>query len=373
MKKRTGSILFVGGGSGGHLAPLVPVIEAVHHVAPKIELHYAGQGADLESPIICNVNVPLVLHRISAGKLNRFLTLKHLGELAGFLKGCLQSWLLVGRINPSLVFSKGGAVSVPLALAAAMRGIPIYAHESDVMPGMANRIVARLAKKVFVSYPVEAYSGTLPDEKLIWSGQPVREEFYQPDRNNPLILDGRTISDSLPLVVVVGGSQGGRKVNRLVQGAWNELLQKAHLVHICGQTDYLQVMAAAEKLSGSDRQNLWLLPFVGAELPVLFQRSAIVISRAGGTIFELAATRTPTVLIPLSTAAQNHQSKNAALVVGHGAAMAIDERTATPKELAKVALDLLDNEFRRHALSEAIGFLSKPIAATEIAKALINA
>lgn len=365
-------IVFVGGGSGGHIAPLFPVIAAVLEQAPKTELHYIGLAADISSPLVATSQYPLIKHTIEAGKLNRFATVKHGAEFVGLIRGCRQAWRLLRQIQPDVVFSKGGFVSIPVALAAAMQGIPIYAHETDVVLGLANRVIAKMAHTIFVSYPLLFYKNSLPIKKLLWTGQPVRQEFYS-QHASPLLLNGREITGQLPLLTIIGGSQGARRLNKLISSQWKNYVQACNVVHICGPLDLTTLQQELKHLTEQEKSRLWLMPYVKDELPQLFQSSKVVISRAGGTIFELAASHTPVILVPLSTAAQDHQNKNARAAADQGACLVFDESTGTAEQLRILALELVNNQAQQQEMIKALSILDKPKAAHIMAKILLCA
>jgi UDP-N-acetylglucosamine--N-acetylmuramyl-(pentapeptide) pyrophosphoryl-undecaprenol N-acetylglucosamine transferase len=367
-------ILFVGGGTAGHIQPLFPVMKAVSEIAAKrqriIRCSYVGLHSDLRSPLMKQLPEGCEVHGITAGKLNRFFTIKHVGQFGRLLAGLVQAERLITRLRPDVVFSKGGYVSIPIALAAKRRGIPIYSHETDVVPGMANRFVARYAKTVFTAFPIEAYT-QIPQEKLRFVGQPIRSEFFSPKRVKQVQLNGRDIDLEKPVITIVGGSQGSHRLNELVQTAWVSLLEKAQVVQSTGPQEYAYYAEKRSALPVELQDNLWVVPFVYDELPTLFKQGTLAISRAGGTLAELAASGTPTILIPLSTAAQDHQNANAHVFAETGAAVVVDERKASGKDLENEAFRLLNNSRRRANLRAAIRRLAKPGAAEEIAKTLV--
>lgn len=371
MKKR---ILFVGGGTSGHMAPILAVIAAVEVEATKrncaVELLYVGTESDLESPLITGSKLDFKKYAITAGKLHRFITLDQFRQAGRVIKGLFEGKSLVKRLHPDIVFAKGGFVTVPVVRAAAKRGIPVFCHETDILPGLANRLCAKAAKLIFTAYPAAAYT-TLPHEKLVQVGQPVRAEYYL-EPPHTFELGGRDISKSLPLVTIIGGSQGALRVNELVAETWSRVLEHAQLVHIVGPHHLEEYRQQVLKLPEKVQKNLWVEGFVEHTAP-LFRLSTLVVSRAGGTIAELSATHKPTILIPLPSAAQDHQRANARLLEKAHAAIVLEETTLSSQELGDTILELLKNDKQRSELSEAISHFDHPEAATVMAGRILDA
>ena len=360
--KREKRIVFVGGGSVGHVAPLLAVMQEVNTQHPEIKLIYIGTQADLESPLLTSSKLPIETHAIEAGKINRFVTIKHLSELRKLCLGLLQAQVLLEKIQPDLVFAKGAYVSVPVVLAAALRAIPIYTHETDVVPGLANRLSSHFAQTIFTAFPIDCYT-SLPKQKLLYMGQPVRKEFLK--HSTARMFNDLSLSD--PLITVTGGSLGSRSINALISEGWSSLLPYTQLAHLCGEADFNMLTKKAGQLPAELRKKLLLTPFVTHGLPDLFQHSQVVVSRAGGTIAELAACGASTILIPLPTAAQNHQWANARVLMAAEAVEVCDELTMSSENLVKEILALQNDSARRVALSNAIHKFAKPNAAEEMA------
>lgn len=366
--KRT--ILFVGGGTAGHIAPVLSVIEAVQRRAKdqkqEVVCVYAGLKSDLDSPLIQASKLSFKKVVIHAGKLHRHFTFDQFKQAGSFLKGIAEAKKLIKTYEPDVVFAKGGYSTVPLVWAASRQKIPVFCHESDAVPGLANRIISRLVTGMFTTYPVSSYE-KLSQKRLMETGQPVREMFYERATNLPKELKG-----GVTLVTVIGGSQGARRVNALVGGLWEKLAVEAQLVHITGEAEYQDYEKKLKALPGSVQERIHLKPFVKEELPALFQLSAIVISRSGGIVAELAASRACTILIPLSTAAQNHQWANAKVLEAAGAAVTFDERNGTSEQLYALVKRLLKDTQESTQLRAAIGRFDHPHAADTMAKVLLD-
>ncbi len=363
-------ILFVGGGTAGHISPLLAVMDAVQKQAgPKAACTYVGLPSDLDSPLITESKLTFAKRAVRSGKLHRHATWNQFKQVGQFLRGLAEARRLITELKPAVVFAKGGYSTVPLVLAAARKGIPIFCHESDSVPGLANRFVSRYAKTIFTSYPVEVYA-QLPQDRLVYTGQPVRDIFYSKAKQLPVIE--KVTLNGLPVLTVIGGSQGSRKVNQLISEAWGALLPHFQLVHVTGSQEHTAYEAKKIQLTPSLQQNLHVVPFLTKELPALFQKSAIVISRSGGTIAELAASRACTVLIPLSTSAQNHQMANARVLQKAGAAVVLDETVTTSAELIATIQRICGNMSEETALRAAIGSFDRPDAAARMAEYLLQ-
>ena len=363
-------ILFVGGGTSGHIAPLLAVMAEVYIQAPDTTCSYVGLQSDVESPIITQSNLIFSSYSIQAGKLNRYITLKQFREAYKTIKGYGEAYSLLKKLKPDCIFSKGGFVSIPIVFAASRLHIPVISHETDSIPGLANRLVARSAKVICTAFPPDAYRA-LPRKKMVYTGQPVRSIFYEKQRDVSPIL-GREFSKDVPIITVTGGSQGARRINTFVQENWVSILNEAQLVQQCGALDYERIHQAASELPPELQERLWLVPTLGTELAALFQLSSVVISRAGGTIAELAASHACTMVIPLSTSSQNHQAANAAILQKAKAAVCLDETSTSNEAFGEALQALLHDVSAQHRMRDAIGALSKPHAAHDIAQILLG-
>jgi UDP-N-acetylglucosamine--N-acetylmuramyl-(pentapeptide) pyrophosphoryl-undecaprenol N-acetylglucosamine transferase len=363
MKKH---ILFVGGGSAGHIAPILAVMEAVQKSDKTVRCSYVGQPEDLLSPLIKDSPLKFDSHAVHAGKLHRHFTLNQLTQVRNMVKGMGEARRLIARLKPDVIFAKGGYITVPVVWAAKRKGIPIFCHESDAVPGLANRFVARFAKGIFTTYPKDVYP-QFPAEKVVVTGQPVRKVFHKIYEKIPTSLTVTT-----PLITVIGGSQGARRLNELVSDNWDALTREVSLVHITGRAEYEALVQKRAQLSEAQQARLVLTPFLQDELPALFQKSVIVLSRAGGTIAELAASRACVLLVPLSTAAQDHQWANANVLKRAHAAEVFNELESSQSLLKHVKKMMKDTQLQT-GLRAAIGHFDHPDAAERMAAVLLEA
>lgn len=278
-------LIMTGGGTAGHVTPnlaLIPRLLALGH-----ELHYVGRQAGIERELIEPTGIPY--HAISAGKLRRYFDLKNVSDVFLVALGFAQSLLLVGRLRPRLLFSKGGFVSCPLVWAAWANRVPVIIHESDTTPGLANRLSMPFADRICYSFP-ETGDG-LPPGKGVYTGIPVRETLLAGDPEAGRNVCG--FADGKPVVLVMGGSQGSASMNRAIRAALGELLTRFNVCHLCGRG---RMDPALEPQPGYKQ-----FEYVTQELPDLLAAADIVVTRAGATtLSELLELRKANLLIPLS-------------------------------------------------------------------------
>ena len=321
------TIVFTGGGSAGHVTPnlaLFPQLESEGY-----ELHYAGTADGIERGII-EARGNVTYHAISSGKLRRYFSWRTVAAPFQVLRGVCQARRVLKRVKPLAVFSKGGYVSVPVVIAAKSRHIPVITHESDYTPGLANKINARYADKICVTFEdTLQYVG----EKGVHTGTPIRPELYGGDKRRGLDFLG--FDGGKPVLLIMGGSLGAAAVNEAVRGALEPLLRTYDIAHLCGKG---KVDSAFE--TPGYRQ----FEFVGAELPDVFAATDVVISRAGANaVFEFLALSKPALLIPLPlSASRGDQLLNAGYFARKGFAMVLDQDDLTPKSLLDGVNDLYD-------------------------------
>ncbi len=282
MKK----ILLTGGGTAGHVTPNLALIPGLKSAG--FDIHYVGTRTGMERGLVEKSGLPY--HVISAGKLRRYFDLKNFTDLFRIIIGFFQSIILILKLRPSVIFSKGGFVSCPVVWASWLCRVPTVIHESDLTPGLANRLSMPFVKKICFSFPET--ESRLPAAKRVRTGLPVRAELFGGDAAMGRELCG--FDDGKPVIVVIGGSLGASAVNEAVRGGLDKLLADFNVCHICGK---------GNKAPGG-RRGYCQFEYVGAELPDLFAMADVVISRAGATtLFELLALCKPALLIPLGTAA----------------------------------------------------------------------
>jgi UDP-N-acetylglucosamine--N-acetylmuramyl-(pentapeptide) pyrophosphoryl-undecaprenol N-acetylglucosamine transferase len=315
MKK----IVLTGGGTAGHVTPNIALLPGLKKAG--YEIYYIGSKDGMEKALIENEGIPY--YGISAGKLRRYFDAKNFTDTLRIVKGFNEAIGVLRKIKPDIVFSKGGFVSSPVVWAAKMKGIPVVIHESDMTPGLANRLALPFAKKICYTFPET--SKHIPENKGVFTGLPVRDSLLKGDAERGRSLCG--FRDSRPVIVVIGGSQGSVHVNTTVREALKDITSRFNLCHICGRGNM------DEKLNGTPGYKQF--EYISDELKNIFAMADIVISRAGATvIFELLALRKPNLLIPLSAnASRGDQILNSRSFEKQGFSRVLEEDKLTAASL----------------------------------------
>lgn len=325
MKK----IILTGGGTAGHVTPNLALIPSLQE--HRYEIRYIGSYEGIEKKLIKGTGIPY--DGISSGKLRRYFDLKNFSDPFRVIKGYMEARNLLKKHKPDVIFSKGGFVAVPVVLAAKHYGIPTIIHESDMTPGLANKLCIPSAKKVCCNFPETLQY--LPKEKAVLTGSPIREELLQGDRLSG--LRHTHLSADKPIILVIGGSLGSVMVNTAVRDLLPRLLPDYQVVHICGK-NHLD-----ENLTNT--QGYVQYEYVDAPLKHLFAAADLVLSRAGAnSICEILALRKPNVLIPLSAAAsRGDQILNANSFAKQGFSTVLAEESITPDRLYQAIHDTYEN------------------------------
>ncbi len=325
MKK----IVLTGGGTAGHVTPNIALLPSLQEAG--YEITYMGSYDGIEKKLIEDFQIPYV--GIATGKFRRYLDVKNLTDPFRVLKGFGEARKFLKDYMPDVVFSKGGFVSVPVVRAAATLGIPCIIHESDMTPGLANKLCIPVAKKVCCNFP-ETYK-MLPADKAVLTGSPIRAELARGNKIAGLDMCGFTANK--PVIMVVGGSLGAANVNKTVRDALSPLLAKYQIVHLCGKG---KIDDSLLEIPGYKQ-----FDYIKSELKDLFAMADVVISRAGANaICELLALRKPNILIPLpATSSRGDQILNAKSFEDQGFSMVINEEILTADLLVKKIDELYNN------------------------------
>jgi len=327
-------IVLTGGGTAGHVTPNIALIPALKDAG--YEITYMGSYDGIEKKLISDFDIPYV--GISTGKLRRYLDLRNLTDPFRVIKGLSEARKFLKEYMPNVIFSKGGFVSVPVVRAAASLKIPCILHESDMTPGLANRLCISAAKKICCNFPETLKQ--LPAEKAVLTGTPIRAELSQGNKIAGLNMCG--FSANKPVIMVFGGSQGAVAVNKAVREALPRLLEDFQVVHLCGKdkVDNLLLNTAGYKQ----------FEYIKAELKDLFAMADIVISRAGAnSICELLALKKPNILIPLPAASsRGDQLLNAQSFEAQGFSIVISEDDLTAELLVDKVHELYFNRQNYH-------------------------
>lgn len=316
MKK----IVMTGGGTAGHVTPNIALMPTLRQAG--YEISYIGSYEGIEKRLIEEQGVPY--YGISSGKLRRYFDAKNFSDPFKVIKGLAQAVGLLRKIKPDIVFSKGGFVSVPVILAAKLCRIPAIIHESDITPGLANKLAIPSATKVCCNFPETLKY--LPAEKAVYTGSPIRQELLSGDAAKGLTYCNLSSKDK-PVLLIVGGSTGSKIINDNIRMVLPQLLEKYIIIHLCGKGNLDTTL--------TNTKGYIQLEYAGKELADLFALSDLVISRAGANaICELLALRKPNILIPLSAAAsRGDQILNANSFKASGYSYVLEEENLSSNSL----------------------------------------
>jgi UDP-N-acetylglucosamine--N-acetylmuramyl-(pentapeptide) pyrophosphoryl-undecaprenol N-acetylglucosamine transferase len=327
-------IIFTGGGTGGHIFPLVAIIRELKKILPPelIGIYYIGPKDSLSEKYMKNENVEI--RYIYTGKMRRYLGGKAILEnfIDIFFRipvGMIQAFFHLYILSPDLIFGKGGYGSFPVILTAKVFQIPIILHESDAILGAANQFLQKLSSEIFVSFPK---TEKIINNKMLVVGNPVREEILHGDKERA--KKTFKLNGDKAVVIILGGSQGSERINDLFLSSASSFLENFQVIHQCGVNNYKQVLAESSAIIKEEfKRNYHLTPFLDEEqMADAYALADLVVSRAGsGSIFEIAAAGKGGVLLPLPEAAQRHQLKNAYAYASFGAGVVFEEENMSPR------------------------------------------
>lgn len=306
-------IVLTGGGTAGHVSvnqALIPVF-----LGKGYEVHYIGSHEGIEKELIRGGHPEVVYHAIQSGKLRRYFSTKNFTDPFRVGAGTLQALHILRKLKPEIIFSKGGFVSVPVVMAAKLAKVPVVIHESDVTPGLANKLALPFSSQIFTVF--EQTLQYVPTEKSVCTGPIIRPELFQGSKEAGLKLT--ELTNKRPIFIVMGGSQGSAVLNKAVRQALPELLKSYQVIHLCGKGNE---EPALDGLSGYVQYE-----YVTDELPHLLAAADYAVSRAGSNaIFELLAIHKPMLLVPLTASkSRGDQLLNAAYFSSKGLAVQIEE------------------------------------------------
>ena len=367
-------ILFTGGGTGGHIFPIIAISREIRRIYPRkdLEFFFIGPREDELGSIMLSQE-GIEVNKVFTGKIRRYFSFQNFVDILFKIPlGILQSFvLLLFKIKPHLIFSKGGYGSFAVVLWAKILRIPIFIHESDMVPGLANRFASKGAQKIFISFPKTEYFEL---KKTILVGNPIRKELLEGSKEKAKELFGLTFEK--PIILFLGGSQGAKKINDFVLQVLNRILKNFEIIHQCGRENFKQVQDEAQVVINEELDKYYhLFSFLNEqELKHALKVANLIVSRAGsGTIFEAAAVGAPTILVPLPSAAANHQFKNAYAYADQGACLVIEQDNLTPNFfLEKLNYLFFLNPKELENMKNAALKFSKPEAAKVIARHILE-
>jgi len=358
-------ILFTGGGTAGHIFPIIAIVREIKRNNPygNFQFFYIGPKDKFAKDLLSEEGIGV--KTISAGKIRRYFSFQNIIDVIfKFPLGFFQAFYYVFVISPDLIFSKGGYGSMPAVIVGWMLLVPIFIHESDVSPGLANKIASKFALEIFTAFPVEKTS-YFPAKKMISVGSPLRGEILSvPEGDLKKIFK---LTGEKPIILVLGGSQGAQGINDGLLSILSDLLKNFEVIHQTGRINFEQVRKEAKVMTTKDLERYYH-PFSflnEVELAAALKAANLIISRAGaGTIFEIAAAGKPSILVPLKNAAQNHQVKNAYVFAENGSAIVMEEANFKPHFL----LEKMKQLFSQPEKLEEMGKMAKENARPRAAK-----
>lgn len=361
-------IVLTGGGTGGHLIPLVTVARKIKEKVPDCNFLFMGPGGKMEREIMGGAGVRS--KKVMAGKMRRYFSALNLLDIFKIPVGIVQALWYLLFFMPDAIFSKGGYASLPVVLAGWIYRIPVLIHESDSNPGMANSMLAKFSKRVAVSYPeAQKY---FPADQVVLTGNPLREDIDKGDIQKARAMF--SLVDSKKTILVIGGSQGSRNINNKILNILPELLRKYQVIHQTGENNFEEVKQIAGELGiKAGHDGYFPIAFYGDEIKDLLAASDMAISRAGASnISELAATGKPSIIIPLSASANNHQHMNAYSIAKTGGCIVLEENNLGEHMLLSKINEIMENEELRAKLSANIRAFYHPDAAQRIADGILG-
>jgi UDP-N-acetylglucosamine--N-acetylmuramyl-(pentapeptide) pyrophosphoryl-undecaprenol N-acetylglucosamine transferase len=364
----TADVVIAGGGTGGHTSPGLAVATLLRE--RSISCAWIGSRTGIEAQHVPPTGIPYVA--ISTGKLRRYWAWQNVGDLfVNVPLGIVGAARALRALRPKVVFGTGGFVALPVMFAAAVARVPIVLHEQTAVPGLANRIGARFARRIAVTFPDKA--GRFPASRVVVTGNPLRPELRAGSRSGAIAR--YQLDPAVPLVYVTGGALGASRINRVVGEALGALLEHVQIVHQCGDNpatgdrQWLEARRAALPASAARRYTV--VPYVGPGLGEIYAAVALAVARAGaGTVNECCQLGVPALYIPLPGTSGDEQTENARMVERAGGAVVLPQSMLTPERLVREVLALVSDPARLKQMGEHARTLAVPDAAERIVAVL---
>ncbi|HPS21632.1 MAG TPA: undecaprenyldiphospho-muramoylpentapeptide beta-N-acetylglucosaminyltransferase [Candidatus Paceibacterota bacterium] len=367
-------IVFTGGGTGGHFFPIIAVAQKTNQIIDQekiigAKLYYVSNEPYDKQALAEN---SLEFREVTAGKLRIYSSIKNFFDLFKTGIGVIKATFKMFSIYPDVVFGKGGYASFPALFAARILRIPVVIHESDSAPGRVNMWAGKFAKRIAVSFPEAAEF--FPKERVAWTGQPIRTELEKIEEKSKA-LDYFKFQSNLPVILILGGSQGAELINNTILDALSRLVEKYQIIHQTGVRNFKMVETQAEVVLGENPNKGRYMPlsFLSPlQMKMAAGAATIVVSRAGSTLFEIANWGVPSILIPFTESNADHSKKNAFNYARAGACSVIEEMNMTANILVHEIDNIVENKDVWARMSQNAKNFSKPDAAEKIAREIIN-
>lgn len=367
-------IVFTGGGTGGHFYPLIAVAQRINQIIDKekilgVKLYYISDNPYDKELLFEN---GITFEEIKAGKLRTYFSFKNFTDIVKMFLGVLNALYKIFTIYPDVVFGKGGYASFPTIFAARILHIPIIIHESDSVPGRVNKWAGHFAKKIAISFN-EAVN-YFPKNKVVWTGHPIRIEIENVISRKEALTYFK-LESNLPVILILGGSQGAELINNIVVDALPRLIKNYQVIHQTGVNNFKNVIERAQVVLESIPEKSRYLPFNFLN-PLLMKMATgaatIIVSRAGSTIFEIASWGIPSIIIPITTTNGDHQRRNAFNYTYTGACVVIEEANMTANILSSEIERIIENKEVWNNMAQNAKDFHKPDAAYKIARELVD-
>ena len=366
-------VLFTGGGTGGHFYPIIAIAQELNKLAEEehltaLELYYMSDSEYNERLLFEN-NINFI--KVDTGKIRRYFSLLNILDFFKTVIGTIYAVFRIFGLYPDVVVSKGGYASFPALFAARILRIPVFIHESDSVPGKTNKWASKFAEKIAISY--KEASEYLPKKKTALTGNPIRREVLEPIKDGAREL--LKLEENTPVIFILGGSQGAQIINETVVQALPELIDKYQIIHQVGKKNFEYIKNLSEVVIGkNEHKNRYkIFGYLNNEAMRMSAGVAdLVVSRAGSTIFEIAAWGLPSIIIPITDSNKDHQRKNAYSYARAGAADVIEEKNLTPHLFAFEVDRLMNNKQRMAEMSSSAKEFSRTDAARKIAEEIMK-
>lgn len=367
-------IVFTGGGTGGHFYPIIAVAQKVNKIIDEdkivgAKLYYVSDSPYDKEALF---ETGLIYEQINAGKMRVYFSIRNFFDMFKTFVGVVRAIFKIFSIYPDVVFGKGGYASFPVVLAARILRIPVVIHESDSAPGRVNKWAGSFAKRIAVSYKDAAEF--FPKDKVAWTGQPVRSEIENVGDKDKGI-DYYKLEPSLPVILILGGSQGAELINNTVVDALPKLLSKYQVIHQTGVKNFKMVKGQADVVLLNNEYKARYTPIAflnPLQMKMATSVATLIVSRAGSTIFEIASWGIPSILIPFTTSNADHSKKNAFSYARAGGCSVIEEMNMTPNILNSEIDRILNDKKLYENMSHSAKAFYKGDAAYKIARELVN-
>lgn len=367
-------IVFTGGGTGGHFYPIIAVAQKINKIIDsehilEAKLYYFSDSPYDKKMLLEN---RLLYEEIISGKMRTYFSFQNFLDIFKTFFGILNGILKLFTIYPDVVFGKGGYASFPTIFAARILGIPVVIHESDSVPGRVNKWAGHFAKAVAVSFADAAVY--FPKKIAAWTGQPIRTEIEH-KANQKEALKYFKLEGEMPVVVILGGSQGAELINNIVLDALPRLIKNYQIIHQTGVKKFKTVSSQAEVVLPKDKYGTKYLPFPflnSLQMKMAAGAATVIVSRAGSTLFEIASWGVPSILIPFKNSHADHSKRNAFDYARAGACGVIEEANMTANILSSEIERITNDKIGYEKMAQNAKAFSKSGAAEKIARLLVD-